>query len=93
MQCLAVHAYSDYIFWYYVHAIQHLSRSFHCTGNLTTLKKTPKKKGIDVVEHLKRFHRDYYSASYMTAVLVSEGVTILEQLSSSCAVLLVDRLT
>ena len=39
------------------------------TGNLTTLDKLPKERGIDVREELIKFHQTYYSASIMKLVI------------------------
>ena len=44
-----------------------------CVGNRETLKVVPSEKGVDVVENLRKFYELYYSASYMTLTVISEG--------------------
>ena len=43
------------------------------TGNCKTLKEVPREKGINVSTYLREFYHSYYSASYMTLVVISEG--------------------
>ena len=42
-------------------------------GNRETLKVVPSEKGVNVVENLRKFYELYYSASYMTLTVISEG--------------------
>ena len=42
------------------------------TGNLETLSKEPKEKGIDVRKELIAFHDKYYSANTMKLVILGK---------------------
>ena len=44
-------------------------------GNINTLMETPKNLNLDTYEALKHFHKQYYSANIMTAVIISNEDT------------------
>ena len=50
-------------------------------GNINTLMETPKNLNLDTYEALKNFHKQYYSANIMTAVIISnEDIKTLEDM-------------
>ncbi len=51
-------------------------------GNIETLMETPRKQGLDSYKALKNFHKLYYSANIMTAVIISnDDLKYLEEIA------------
>ncbi|XP_072943184.1 insulin-degrading enzyme isoform X2 [Epargyreus clarus] len=62
------------------------------TGNRDTLETIPKQKGIDVRKELLKFHKQWYSASIMTLVVVGkETLSELEALVAPLFTQVADR--
>ena len=46
-------------------------------GNLLSLKIRPQEKGLDLYEHLRKFHDRAYSSHYMTLAVQSRGTCLV----------------